>query len=224
MKMQRLTDVSDYAHYVQHRVYPFEQKKTFFAEGDPVLVTEHINSVGLCIGRDRRGNITVASKRHMRAGEVCSPWAEESWLARLSRWFWGTKREPNYYWRVASEAGVVGILKHWPPTSDDIQIFGYVIPAPAVRITYSVDYKKRFLIERIVINGVTQEYNSFFADWVPLLYQGPFNQETIESLCVSKEQVSGKQLHERDGLVMQHLKRSSRDPLYVMMPNPELSR
>jgi RNA ligase (TIGR02306 family) len=56
------------------------------------------------------------------------------------------------------------------------------------------------------LNGYSVPYDELqevWGDvWVPVLYDGPFNADNARQLRAGKEQVSGKELHIREGVVV----------------------
>ena len=100
-------------------------------------------------------------------------------------------------------------------------MFGEVIPFQK-GYSYGKDHVT-VLIFRVIMNGTDAGYHTYFPNWVPLIYQGKYDLNTILPLRSGDETVSGKALHIREGVVLRHeeLKFTENGtPLIVKLLNP----
>jgi len=83
------------------------------------------------------------------------------------------------------------------------------------------------MVYRVDIQGRTLSYNEVPDEikklWVPILYRGPFNIDSIRPLREGSETVSGKSLHKKEGIVVTpEVPRSARGiRLYTKLLNPK---
>lgn len=167
----------------QYRIFSDE-----IVEGEEVIITEkaHGSQINLLYAY---GQFFVSSKGILRQGLAI----EQS--------------DANSYWQAVENTDLQArILKDITPHlhhAEVIQVVGEMIPcqkgftygatAPTIRV-FDV------LADR---QSVSQEIKDKLADlWVPVLYRGAFSEELAVSLSKGMEQVSGKQLHIREGCVV----------------------
>jgi RNA ligase (TIGR02306 family) len=138
--------------------------------------------------------------------------------------------DSNLYWKSFQNAGLIDFAKeHF--AGSDVQIFAEVIPCqggysygqttPTVRIFRFIVNSREWCYNEIVEDISTRKLLPL---WVPLLYQGPLNGADLPALCQGKEQVSGKELHIREGIVISpEIPRRTRQgfPLYLKFINPK---
>ena len=227
--------VSSFKTFYTHDVEQFRIFESYFKPDDIVTVTEEIHGSQICIARDRNGVITVSSKGASERGFVieeilADPWWYGRkfttrvrnlihWLIRKAK---GIKPARNVYWQAAYNSGIIGYLSNWPKDSDtEFQVFGEVIPFQE-GYSYGKDHVT-VLIFRVIVNGTDAGYHTYFPNWVPLIYQGKYDLNTILPLRSGDETVSGKALHIREGVVLRHeeLKFTENGtPLIVKLLNP----
>jgi RNA ligase (TIGR02306 family) len=112
--------------------------------------------------------------------------------------------ETNTYWRAVKNVCVFDVLDGIYPNKH-IQVWGEVVPCQK---NFPYGFKDpSILFFRMEVDGralTIDETPKFIDDlWVPILYRGSFNVEEIRKLRVGNEQVSGKELHIREGVVVQ---------------------
>ena len=86
-----------------------------------------------------------------------------------------------------------------------MQIFAEVFPAQGGAWKYGSD-RPHLRIFRLVVDGCEVSRQSaapaLWELWVPLIYQGPFVEAELRQLARGREQVSGRELHIREGVVV----------------------
>lgn len=120
-----------------------------------------------------------------------------------------TQNETNAYWRHAAE--IWNLIERsvgsgiFPPDAS-IQVFAELIPCQGGAWTYGVKGGTTVRVFDVRMNGTSVPYDKlepvWGAVWVPVLYRGPLDLENARSLREGMEQVSGKQLHIREGVVV----------------------
>lgn len=195
MRHLELKQVSDFRFFLHHRLEPYKAVAKFFHDGDPIIVTELIRALPIVIGKDRRGTVIVTTAAHAHKGLTFPEFRNEKWGRRVSRWLKGGQRERNVLWQAASD--IVGYLKNWPPTGEDIQAFGYLT-------------HEKVLLERVVIDGKTRGYRTYFGEWVPQLSPEKWDEDQVLPLARGT----------RPGIVIRHL--GMKVPLFAYVLNPLL--
>lgn len=119
------------------------------------------------------------------------------------------QNEKNAYWQNAAAIWSmiersVGSGLIAPDTS--VQVFGELVPCQGGAWTYGETGGTTVMVFDVRLNGISAPYDKLapeWADaWVPVIYRGPFDVEQARSLREGMEQVSGKQLHIREGVVV----------------------
>jgi len=139
--------------------------------------------------------------------------------------------EKNIYWRSCRNTKIIDILKEVFPNSF-IQAFGEVIPCQGTNWSYGCDKNFPILrLFRLEINGKrisVEEAKSYdkriFDLWTNILYKGPYNPLIISDLSKGKETISGKNIHIREGIVIEPVtprNAAQGFPLYIKSINPK---
>jgi RNA ligase (TIGR02306 family) len=172
----------------RHDVEHFNIYSQEFIEDEEIIVTEKVHGSQVAIVRTVDGNRIISSKGLLSKGLTIDDDAT------------------NTYWRAAKNTGIFEVLDEvWP--EKHVQVFGEVVP---VQKGFSYGFKDpSILYFRVEVDGVILGYDEIpsliCAAWVPVIYRGKFNAEEIRKLRGGKEQVSGKELHIREGVVVQPL-------------------
>ena len=119
--------------------------------------------------------------------------------------------ETNAYWRAARAVGMEDRLKLLQHENDGatVQAFGEIVPVQGGNWTYGLK-DIDVLIFDVRVSGQSYSFDGsipayFMELWVPILYIGKFGQLDVASISKGMEQVSGKQLHIREGVVIRPL-------------------
>lgn len=171
----RKHDVSHYASYADELT------------GD-VTVTEKIHGTQLNYIVDRDGKEIVASKGILKKGLSIK------------------EDEGNVYWQAVRNSNLYNLS--FLLSGEQVQFLGEVIPTQK-GFTYGGGEKRAVLFD-VVVDGASIPYEDLPEEikelWVPIFHQGaiPFPEE-LENLSKGKEQVSGKEEHIREGIVVKAL-------------------
>lgn len=204
--LKAVADVSSITAFDVHDILPFGSVMSTFQDGETVIVTELIRSNQIVIARDKQMRIVVSSRTMAKRGTVLGEFVEETPSEMFMRWCRQAPPKMNYFWQAARNSGIINALEAWPPLRAEVQIFGHIIPSYSPGFPYAEPATKEptVLIDRITIDHEEQAYLSFLPYWVPLFREDKFDPEILGRLAVGKEQVSGKQLHAREGIVIRH--------------------
>ena len=201
----------------QHDVESFTIFKDEFSEDEEVVVTEKVH------GSQLVGVIT-----------------EDMELLVSSKGFFGNnfsiiESERNIYWKAVRNTKIKEIIMTAFP-GQFIQFFAEIIPCQK-----GYDYgftEKTLRIYRLEVDGVvynisqlmemakTNEHIKPIIDlWVPILYIGKFDIEKFTQVSKGTEKVSGKNLHGKEGCVIEpivpRLSKVGNFQLYVKLLNPK---
>lgn len=120
------------------------------------------------------------------------------------------KKSENIYWDSFRNSNLGKIVGDVFSEHDDVHIMGEVVTC---KKGFSYGFKSPTLkIYRINLNGeelslntIREKYPSLLEHWVPILYEGKLpDYSFLEKLSGGKEQVSGKKLHIKEGVIMSH--------------------
>lgn len=220
---------------VNHDVEQFRLYADEFIDGEPVIANEKINGSQVNIQRTSIGRWYVTSKGIGKGGLAIQ------------------EAEGNLYWQALNNSGLRELLDKSLGTDEknqEYQFFGEVFPCQK-GYNYGQD-KATLRLFRLRIDGreipfneikttskILNDKNSSFHEstntfgnfwikvielWVPVIYVGPFNVEKLVEASKGLEQVSGKQLHIREGVVVspQDTRRSKEGfPLLLKIINPK---
>ena len=128
----------------------------------------------------------------------------------------------NEYWKVARDSGIIHFLNDPGWEEEQVQVIGEVIPFQS-GFSYGRSTPTVYVF-RVLVNGEELSYGAFSDrfEWVPLLYDGPYDLQKILPLTKGKETVSGKSVNVREGGVLSPvpLRKANNTPLYVKIINP----
>lgn len=88
-----------------------------------------------------------------------------------------------------------------------VQAFAEVYPAQGAAWCYGADGNRPWLrLFRLVVEGAERPCHQVVPAlrelWTPVLFEGPFDEAALRPLARGKEQVSGRELHIREGIVV----------------------
>lgn len=185
--------ISDDVRYGQHDCEQFGVYADQFISGEQVVVTEKLHGSQAIFYWDTATNLRFVTSKGLLSKGLCL-----------------TKSDQNAYWRaippieslIEKTLGTNLVVASRTPV---FQIFGELVPCQGGNWTYGYN-QPTIRVFDVRINGKSvpyQDLKQIWGDvWVPVLYQGSFDSNTIRSFREGKEQVSGKQLHIREGAVV----------------------
>lgn len=160
-----------------------------FEAGERVVVTEKLHGSQLIAFLDRKtGYRFVTSKGLLDRGQCLIE---------------GDRK--NAYWHASSI--IWPLMEQYGP-DDQVQVFGELVPCQGGAWTYGFkDPTVRVFDVRV--NGKSLPYDQlgelqdqWKAIWVPILYDGPYNESHVRSHREGFEQVTGNNQHIREGAVL----------------------
>lgn len=168
-----------------HDAFQFSVNHKELQDGEEVLITEKVHGSQVAIIKTRNNTRIVASK-----GLIKNRLAIE-------------ESESNSYWIGAKATNIFEILQKEYP-NDYVQIWGELVP---IQKGYSYGYQKPFVrFFKLEVNNKPVDIDLVPKDildmWVPILYRGPYDSNLSRSFREGREQVSGKELHIREGVVV----------------------
>lgn len=178
-----------------------------FIPGEPIVVTEKIHGSQFILHRNSEGGFFISSK------------------GLLARDLALQESEKNIYWRAANRMNLFDLLRGFLP-SETLQVFGEVIPCQK-GFKYGKEnptisfFEVRANGDSIPLNEIPDFLKS---NWVPVIYEGPYDPETIRGFAKGKERVSGQELHIKEGVVVRPYEmRRAKDGtrLFVKILNPK---
>lgn len=180
-----VTPLPDVRHYKQHDVEQFGIYASEFVPGEEVIATEKLHGTQGIYFRNAEGQWLVTSKGMSRN--------------RLTL----KESDSNVYWQVARNSNLFTEANAAFPTGE-VQVFGEVVP---VQKGFGYGQKKpTMFVFKVIHEGVRlprHGWPQWFRDHsAPVLYEGPFDEETLRKLRGGMETVSGKNLHIREGIVV----------------------
>ena len=184
---------------VKHDAVQFGVYKDEFAPDEEVIVTEKLHGSQLNYTYSRINGVvteTVASKGIMENGLSI----KES----DSNTYWQAVRNSKIHERV--EDYIADIAKN-SSVDVNVSVIGEVVP---VQKGYSYGFDRpTMLVFSVWLQGVLgftfmeDRKKECFGDvWVPVLFEGKLSDINPYELCKGKEQVSGRELHIREGIVI----------------------
>jgi len=203
MNMSGQLELIQAEHFKKHDVEQFRLYQDEFIPGERVFATTKIHGSQLSLVRSREGVFGITSKGHADRG------------------FTLVDSPGNFYWTAARNSGVLDFLNleipddcpfkyDGPVKGQEVQAWGEAIPCQG-GFTYG-QAKPTVKWFRLAIDGheiplneilTDPEYSYFKDNWVPVVYDGPFDAEVLIALAKGKETLSGKQLHVDEGIVVQ---------------------
>jgi len=183
-EVESLAEMST-ANYRHHDVEQFGIYQDEFIPNEAVIVTEKVHGTQGIFYRNSSGRWIVSSKG-----------LSQKRLALV-------ENDANFYWQAARNAALFENADTlWP--DNEIQLFGEVVPAQK-GFTYGLT-RPTLLIFKVVVGGQVVP-RSAWPTWVqqhsvPVLYNGPYDPQTVRALKDGMETVSGKARHTREGVVL----------------------
>lgn len=185
--------------YSRHDVENIRLYTNEFEESETVIGTSKVHGSQINIMFHEDGTVELSSKGIIGKGFII----EES--------------EDNVYWKALHNSGMIKIVQKLFP-GKFVQIMGEVVP---VQQGFTYGYSDPDILffrlevdrERIGVSEVREKYPEIFEKWVPIIYEGPFdidtlidvaNYEMFEGKKVKRmESISGKRLHIDEGMVVE---------------------
>lgn len=185
---------------IKHDVEQFGVYADNFVDGERVVITEklHGSQIVAYAAFDGNEHHRWVSTKNYNADGLCL-----------------MESETNFYWRcvrnislwemiqdLVSTSGIVAGMH--PNDSWVVQVFGEALPCQGLKYGFADHTMKIF---GVAINGKAVPYDKlpdyFRKHWVPVLYDGPYdNVPELKNLALGNEQVSGKELHIKEGVVI----------------------
>jgi RNA ligase (TIGR02306 family) len=159
-----------------------------FVAGEAVLATEKIHGSQSNMLFRADGSVHLSSKGMASKGfEICEDQA-------------------NIYWRALRNVRLPELVAQAYP-GQTVQAFAEVYPAQGAAWSYGADGNRPLLrLFRLVVEGAEVPLHQVNPElrelWAPLLFEGPFDEASLRQLARGKEQVSGRELHIREGIVV----------------------
>jgi RNA ligase (TIGR02306 family) len=184
--------------YAEHEVYQLGSYRSEFVDGERVVATEKINGTQCACVLDRNGLYSVSSKGLLDEGLSFQDATD------------------NIYTKVSRSMRVrdrLAALMSAYPDALSVQVFMEAYPCNKGYGYGRTKADPHGAVFRVVVmwNDRKTELqhdhpdNPFVADWVPVLYDGPFDaacRVAIDSARKGAEQLSGRSLHGKEGLVI----------------------
>ncbi len=192
----------------RHDVEQFNLYINEFEPDETVIVTEKIHGSQIAIIRTIDGRHLISSKGLIGRGLTID------------------EDENNSYWQAVKASRLFESIDSMYPNKH-VQVFGEMIPCQK-GFGYGQE-KPTIVIFRFEVDGINipvEDHNNWIkARWAPVLYTGPLDIDKIRAMRSGKEQVSGKQLHIREGVVVSpaipRLSKKGNFPLYLKIINPD---
>ena len=174
----------------KHDVEEFGIYANEFDPEEPVVVTEKVHGSQLMYYLCTDGSEGLSSK------------------GMLSKGLEIIESDTNAYWRAVRNSGLKEIAESFLGSCNVVQIFGEVVPVQRGNWTYGFDPNKpQVLVFDIRRDGqsiptVQGRVEHEEVPWVPVISYTTFRECDFTELCKGKEQVSGHDLHIREGVVV----------------------
>jgi len=178
--------------FSKHDVEQFGIYRDDFQDGEAVVVTEKIHGTQINCTFTPDGGVFITSKGMAGKG-----------LHIL-------ESDRNIYWTAMKNVGLMGYLREMARINNlrgmikhSVQLLGEVIPAQAFKYGQSMPTLRIFDIradgESVRMEDISE---TLLKLWVPILYEGPFNEAKIRELAKGREQVSGTEDNIKEGIVI----------------------
>lgn len=175
----------------QHDCEQFGVYADQLVEGEDVVITEKLHgSQAIFYMHPSAGIAWLSSKGLLGRGLVLKQSVDNA--------YWQVA--PAIWYRIGQMASSGLCTKE-----DSVQVFGELVPCQGGNWTYGFQEKVVRVFDVRVNNvsvPVDQAIKVWKDMWVPVLYMGPLNMEHTRGLREGMEQVSGKELHIREGVVV----------------------
>ena len=198
-KVSHMNEADFETRFVRHDVELFHMFKDEFVEGELVDLTEKVHGSQVNIMKSESGKLTLSSKYLGHEGMLID------------------EDPTNSYWQAVNNSGLREILggTQWAgiagATSATIQVVAELIPCHR-KFGYG-QTKPMLRIFKLIVNGVELPLSYVLGPdspvgeavqklWVPFIARIPFEPSTFAQYANGMEQVSGKELHIREGVVI----------------------
>ena len=177
--------------YTTHDVEQLAIYAHEFTRGEPIVMTEKIHGSQCALLISKDGTPHVSSKGFFSKGiEILED-------------------AGNIYWCSIRNTKLIDILVAAYP-GVQVQAFAESFPVQGQAWSYgAADNKPLLRVFRLLVDGrempiaeARAAAHALAELWTPILYEGPFDVEALRGLAKGKEQVSGKELHKREGGVI----------------------
>lgn len=204
--------IPDHLHYGNHDCEQFGVYQDQLDAGEDVVITEKLHGSQAIYFLDGESGLRFVASKGL-----------------LSRQQALRASDTNAYWQAAPP--IWALLERMRTIgmagpSDSLQVFGELIPCQGGAWTYGEKLKTVRVFD-VRVNGRSLPYDlaaPVWAEvWVPILYRGPFDADLARGFRSGMEQVSGRELHIREGVVVRpYLDRRASDgtPLRLKVINP----
>lgn len=198
---------------IKHDVEQFGVYASEFKEGETVIISEkvHGSQINAYSGFDENGkrHEWVTTKNYNEAG-ICL-------LDTPNQFYWNCTREIDL-WKMIED-----LRKQL--NCNIIQVIGEAIPCQSLKYG---QVRPTMRIFNVLVDGNAVPFDKLPEEWqnvwVPILYCGPYKDiKNLKRLALGNEQVSGKELHIKEGIVIKpYLDRKAKDGtwLQVKVLNP----
>ncbi len=170
----------------EHDVERYQIFAEAIPEGEPVIITEKLHGSQIAILRSSRSDELKVSSKGL-----------------LNRRLGLKYTLDNIYWfALTNTPGAAAALAEFRPGCS-LQAWGEVIPCQHLKYG---QVRPSIYFYRVTCDGADVPREALppaLQDhWVPVLYAGPFKKELLGELAKKNEQVSGKELHHSEGIVV----------------------
>lgn len=175
--------------WTQHDVERLSIFRDEFVEGEEVVITEKINGSQMIMHRTSSGTHALTSKGFAGRHQVIK------------------KSGTNSYWMAAENCGIFEKLDTDASLGGkNIQLVGEMIPCQGANYSYGLK-RPEVRIFSAFIDGIELSWEKMqeqfpYLPFVPLLYVGPLKFNDLPILAQGMENVSGKSLNIREGIVV----------------------
>ena len=197
----------------KHDVEQFGVYSSNFVDGERIIITEKLHGSQIVVYSGIDDNIAhhwVTTKNYNSQG-LCL-----------------VETESNFYWLCTRDIQLWDMIANLHQTLNvkTVQVFGEALPCQGLKYGF---INPTMLIYKVVIDGKIIPYDELPDEWqdiwVPILYDGPYKDiSKLKKLALGNEQVSGNELHIKEGVVIQpYIPRRAKDGtwLQVKVINPE---
>lgn len=214
--------------------------------GEPVVITEKVHGSQYTFFRRKKDDWFISTKGRVKKGlglREFEPRLSFVWkgglfrrIKQVPKFFkvlWKSFKKPlkpisNIYWRATELMGIPEAVDTHFNDDVSVQLFGEVVPCQK-GFHYGHDKENpKVKFFRVVVEGQDLPLAAipqWFRDrWVPVIYEGPYDPNSVRDLAKGKEQVSGQELSIREGVVVVPVNmRCARNgkPLSLKILNPK---
>lgn len=188
-KVSHMNETEFETRFHKHDVEMFRMFGEEFVPGELVDLTEKVNGSQVNVMRSLTGDVTLTSKYLGQEGFIID------------------RDLDNKYWAAVHNSTIESILNSFNEHSVQVVAemipchkgFNYGQPKPTLRIFKLVIDGEEIPVSRIFNDDYWADFRKL---WVPYLGQVKFDPNVFQGFADGKEQVSGKELHIREGIVI----------------------